>query len=144
MINVHQQPDAEHHNGRSTGTNLQACRHEVATDRSHHTSTPRFPASVLSSVLSPQSHLKRLLIQYGFGKQLLEPGVLFLKRRHALNLGHLNTAILLTPGVKGGVRSMACLRQSSRAETPASASRRILMICWSEKRFFMGMSSCGL
>ena len=34
------------------------------------------------------------------------------------------------------------LRQSSRAETPASASRRILMICWSENRFFMGMSSC--
>lgn len=31
-----------------------------------------------------------------------------------------------------------------RNDTPASASRRILMICWSEKRFFMGMSSCGL
>lgn len=39
---------------------------------------------------------------------------------------------------------MACLRQSSRAETPASASRRILLICSSEKRIFMGMSSCGL
>ena len=27
---------------------------------------------------------------------------------------------------------MACLRQSSRVETPASASQRILMICWSK------------
>ncbi len=39
---------------------------------------------------------------------------------------------------------MACLWQSSRAETPASDSRRILMIYSSEKLFFMGMSSCGL
>lgn len=32
----------------------------------------------------------------------------------------------------------------AHSDTPASASRRILMICSSEKRFFMGMSSCGL
>lgn len=54
-------------------------------------------------MLSPQSHLKRLLIQYGSGKQLPEPGVLFLKRLQALNLGHLHTAILFTPGVKGSI-----------------------------------------
>ncbi|WP_409224334.1 hypothetical protein [Escherichia coli] len=34
--------------------------------------------------------------------------------------------------------------QRALGVTPASASRRILMICSSEKRFFMGMSSCGL
>ena len=100
---MHQQLDAEHHNGWSTGTNLFACRHDVATDRSHQTSAPLLTASCLSSVLSPQNHLKRLLIQHGFGKQLFEPGVLFLKRLQALNLGHRHTAILLTPGVKGGV-----------------------------------------
>ena len=55
------------------------------------------------TVLSPKSHLKRLLIQHGFSKQLLESGVLFLKRLQALNLRHLHTAILLTPCVKGGV-----------------------------------------
>jgi hypothetical protein len=49
----------------------------------------------------PQSHLKCLLILHGFGKQLLEPGVLFLKRLQALYLRHLHTAILLTPGVNG-------------------------------------------
>jgi hypothetical protein len=42
-----------------------------------------------------------LLILHGFGKQLLEPGVLFLKRLQALNLGLLHTSILLMPGVKG-------------------------------------------
>lgn len=98
-----QPPDAEPHSDRSTGTSLLACRHDVATDRSHHTSIPRLPASGLSSVLSPQGHLKCLLIQHGFGKQLLESGVLFLKRLQALNLGHLRTAILLMPGIIGGV-----------------------------------------
>ena len=34
------------------------------------------PASGLSSALSPQSHLQRLLIQHGFGKQRLQADVL--------------------------------------------------------------------
>ncbi|AAM87338.1 hypothetical protein YPN_0261 [Yersinia pestis Nepal516] len=63
----------------------------------------QLPASGLSSVLSAQGHLKRLLIQHGFGQQLLESGVLFLKRLQTLNLGHLHTAILFTQGVKRGV-----------------------------------------
>ena len=42
--------------------------------------------------------MKHHLIQHGFGKQLLESGVLFLKRLQALNLGHLRTT-----SVKGGV-----------------------------------------
>ena len=63
----------------------------------------QIPASGLSSVLSPQSHLKCLLIQHGFGRQLLESGVLFLKGLQALNFGHLNTAILFTLGLKGDV-----------------------------------------
>lgn len=47
--------------------------------------------------------MKCLLIKHDFGKQFLESGVLFLKRLQALNLGHLHTAILLAPGLKGGV-----------------------------------------
>lgn len=39
---------------------------------------------------------------------------------------------------------MTCLRQRARAEIPASGSRRILMICSSEKYLFIGMFSCGL
>lgn len=35
---------------------------------------------------------------------------------------------------------MASLRQSSQAGTPASASRSMLIVCSSEKRFFMRMS----
>ncbi|KQN60874.1 hypothetical protein ASE99_08510 [Serratia sp. Leaf51] len=54
-------------------------------------------------MLSPGSHLKRLLIQHGFGKQLLESGVIFLNRLQALNLRHRHNAILLTPCVKRGV-----------------------------------------
>lgn len=65
-------------------------------------------------------------------------------------LDYLAAAVGLIPGAGDAAgkaikaAEKACLRQSSRAETPASASRRILMICSSEKRFFMGMSSCGL
>ena len=36
------------------------------------------------------------------------------------------------------------LEREGRLPDADSASRRILMICSSEKRFFMGMSSCGL
>jgi len=44
-----------------------------------HTSTPRLPASGLSSVLSSESRLKRLLIEHGFGEQLPESGVLLFR-----------------------------------------------------------------
>lgn len=82
---------------------MPACRHDVATDRSHHTLIPLLLASGLSSVLSPKSHRKRFLIQHSFGQQLLESGVHFLKRLQALNLGYLHTVIVLTPDIKRGI-----------------------------------------
>ena len=57
----------------------------------------------MPSVFSPQSNLKGFLINYGFGKKLLESGVLFLRRLQSLNLGHLHTAILLPLDVEGSV-----------------------------------------
>ncbi|ROR15451.1 hypothetical protein EC836_101958 [Erwinia sp. JUb26] len=39
---------------------------------------------------------------------------------------------------------IVALRELASCITTGSASGRVLMICSSEKRFFMGMSSCGL
>lgn len=78
-------------------------QHDVATDPSRRTSLPPLPASGLSSVLSLQSHLQRLLIQHGFGKQLLQAGVLFFQSLQTLNFRLFPTAKLFTPCVEGGI-----------------------------------------
>ena len=65
---MHQLMDVGRHSGRSTGRNQSVCTPDVPTDWSHPTLTALLPASGLLSVLSNEVHLKRLLIQNGFGK----------------------------------------------------------------------------
>lgn len=57
----------------------------------------------LSSALSAQCHLKRLLIQHGFSEQRLEEGILLFKELDSLYFGDFYVAKLLSPIVKGGV-----------------------------------------
>lgn len=55
----------------------------------------------MSSELSAQSDLKRLLVQHGYSEQVLEPGVLFFKRPEPLHFKDFHAAKLIALGVEG-------------------------------------------
>lgn len=84
-----------------------------------------------------QSHLTCLLMRHGFGKSFLS-----LAFSSSSDFRRLTSRTSIPPYFLRRCKKMAsemqCLRQSSRAETLASALRRILMVCSSEKTLLHG------
>ncbi len=94
-------------------------------------SLPPLPASGLPSVLSTLIHL---LIQYGFGNQLLQASVLFFESLQAFNFWYIHTAKFFTRCVEGGVGDgMFTAKFTSR--NPGLGCAGILMSCSSENAY---------
>jgi len=78
--------------------------------------------------------LQRRRFQYLVGEQLLQLGVLILKRLKALGVGDVHAAVLRLPVIDRRLRDRVLAREVGWLG-PASCSRSTAMICSSVNRF---------